>query len=485
MRGGWGCVELTEKPTPNPSQEGNNLITILKMKKLILLLILFLTLGCSADNIRASTSADFSLTDAPYSPTEPWKRLQFDKLALDAVIPSNNGEEDSLNALAIMNMGSAYYRKGIEKLVLWTDNKTTGFQGMGVDNEIGEAVWDSESFTWYWKDLDLTIPEEGLRIFISVEVENNLDDSRIVQLAIPKLMDNNSNEEFDAGDKGVFVSSKNNGPVDDEVKNISVQSIRYGTSDKEGPKSVMTNLFNGDEITLGDEITIAGLSKDQGRLSPKSVQISIVKDDQVDEWKDVSTDKLDFADWEYVWNFSETGSYNIKLKSRDLVENESITDAIIITVIEKEEKEEEEEEDEEEEEELEEEEPEKPEEDKEIIIEINDGDLVRAAGDYKVYVVKGNYRRWVQSSEIFNFYGHFNFSVVKEISGSQLENYTESWLIRADGDKKVYEINADGAKHWLNITAEEFTASGRNWDMVYVVNNQERDFYATGADIVK
>jgi hypothetical protein len=303
------------------------------MKKIFFFLIPLFIFGILATPVQASISSDFTLTDAPYSPTEPWKRLQFDKLALDVVIPSNGGEVDFLQALSIMNLGSAYYSKGIEKLILWTDERMPGFQGMGIDNKAGEANWDGSSFTWYWKDMALIIPQDGLRIFVSVEVERNLDDdTRTVQLVIPKLVDNN-NGKFDIGDKGVFVYSGNNGPTDNEIKNISIQSIRYDTRDREGPKSVVTNLFDGDKIPLPENFIISGLSKDQGRLSPKSIQISITKESSSDNWKDVSTDKLDFADWRYIWTPSEPGNYKIKLKSRDLEENESISDTINVIVV--------------------------------------------------------------------------------------------------------------------------------------------------------
>jgi hypothetical protein len=58
-------------------------------------------------------------------------------------------------------------------------------------------------------------------------------------------------------------------------------------------------------------------------------------------------------------------------------------------------------------------------------------------------------------------------------------------LVCASGDKKVYEINGDGTKHWLNMTAEQFTKSGRRWDMVYVVNSAEVKLYKSGADVMK
>jgi hypothetical protein len=114
---------------------------------------------------------------------------------------------------------------------------------------------------------------------------------------------------------------------------------------------------------------------------------------------------------------------------------------------------------------------------------IQDGDLVRAKGDYRVYIINGNYRRHVLSDKIFGFYGHLGWAAVKEISLAELNSYQESGLARADGDTKVYEIDELGQKHWLNITGEEFISSGRDWKSVYVINNQERDFYKIGIDI--
>jgi len=112
-----------------------------------------------------------------------------------------------------------------------------------------------------------------------------------------------------------------------------------------------------------------------------------------------------------------------------------------------------------------------------------DGSLLRASGDYKVYIIKGSYKRWVQSAEIFNHYGHLRWEDVIEVSLEELVQYQESWLIRAYGDARVYEVNADGTKHWLNMTAEHFTISGRLWALVYIINSFERDFYRTGSDV--
>jgi len=113
-----------------------------------------------------------------------------------------------------------------------------------------------------------------------------------------------------------------------------------------------------------------------------------------------------------------------------------------------------------------------------------DGSLIRAKGDYKVYVVNNGYKRWIQNREIFKFYPHLGWQAVIEVTPEQRDSHRDAWLVRADGDKKVYEINGDGTKHWLNMTADEFSQTGRKWDMVYVINNSERDFYRTGADVM-
>jgi hypothetical protein len=112
------------------------------------------------------------------------------------------------------------------------------------------------------------------------------------------------------------------------------------------------------------------------------------------------------------------------------------------------------------------------------------GTLVRAIGDYKVYIVKDGFKRWIQSADIFGFYGHLNFAAVQEVSSDTVDSYQQASLIRADGDPKVYEVNGDGTKHWLNMTAEQFTISGRDWNMVYIINEEELDYYKTGPNVM-
>lgn len=115
---------------------------------------------------------------------------------------------------------------------------------------------------------------------------------------------------------------------------------------------------------------------------------------------------------------------------------------------------------------------------------ITNGSLIRAKGDHKVYIVKGGYKRHILDGRIFDFYGHLNWANIIEVTSEVRDSYKDSYWARAAGDKKVYEINGDKTKHWLNMTAEQFIESGRRWDGVFIINNWERDFYGTGADVL-
>lgn len=113
---------------------------------------------------------------------------------------------------------------------------------------------------------------------------------------------------------------------------------------------------------------------------------------------------------------------------------------------------------------------------------IIDGSLIRAKGDYKVYIINGDFKRHILDGKIFDFYGHLNWAAIQEVEPNVRDSYKDSYLVRAANDKKVYEINGDKTKHWLNMTAENFTSSGRLWESVFIINDAERDFYRTGAD---
>lgn len=115
---------------------------------------------------------------------------------------------------------------------------------------------------------------------------------------------------------------------------------------------------------------------------------------------------------------------------------------------------------------------------------LHDGDLVRVEGDYKVYVITGKYKRWIQTEQIFGFY-NFKWSDVIEVTSQTADSYTVSMLVRADNDYKVYEIGADGKKHHLSMSGASFESSGRKWEAIFIINNLEKDSYKTGTVITR
>jgi len=121
---------------------------------------------------------------------------------------------------------------------------------------------------------------------------------------------------------------------------------------------------------------------------------------------------------------------------------------------------------------------------------IIDGDLIRAQGGVDVYIVKiisgKQFKRLILNPEIFNQYGHLKWENIKEVTQSELDQYTVSDLVRAVSDDKVYKLypNGDtGEKKWIK-TFDDFIGLAYDWDSIYEINSFERDFYSSGEDLV-
>lgn len=115
---------------------------------------------------------------------------------------------------------------------------------------------------------------------------------------------------------------------------------------------------------------------------------------------------------------------------------------------------------------------------------VHDGSLIRAEGDYKVYVVTGKYKRWIQSEKIFGFY-NYKWSDIMTVTSETRDSYINSMLVRAENDYKVYEIGKDNKKHHLNMSGEKFVSSGRKWEAIFIINDLEKNLYKTGTVIIK
>ena len=126
-----------------------------------------------------------------------------------------------------------------------------------------------------------------------------------------------------------------------------------------------------------------------------------------------------------------------------------------------------------------------------------DGDIIQcqsSSNPFAVYIVKTvgdkKYIRHIVSLEIFNYYEHLKWENLKQVDS--LNNYSLSgWVRHNTGENgtaspadRVYEINGDQSKHWINMTAEDFLSHGGSDAAIYSVNQGELNLYTTGPDVM-
>jgi len=111
-----------------------------------------------------------------------------------------------------------------------------------------------------------------------------------------------------------------------------------------------------------------------------------------------------------------------------------------------------------------------------------DGALIKRPNEPETYVVEGKYKRYLRP-EIIKLYGHLDASRAIELDDRIFNSYTTANYVRNVNDKKVYAVWPDGTKHWLNMSGDYFTQSGRDWGAIFTINDLELNSYKTGEDI--
>ena len=116
----------------------------------------------------------------------------------------------------------------------------------------------------------------------------------------------------------------------------------------------------------------------------------------------------------------------------------------------------------------------------EIIDSFPDDELVRAEGTPEVYIIINGMKRHIPSADVFNSYG-FSWDDISIVSKAVLGDYQNVNLIRKAGDPKVYYLSG-GQKHWVTSLAA-FNKKGFNWASVVIVNASEIDTTPTGSNV--
>ena len=109
-----------------------------------------------------------------------------------------------------------------------------------------------------------------------------------------------------------------------------------------------------------------------------------------------------------------------------------------------------------------------------------DDELMKASDNPAVYLIVTGMKRHIPSVEVFESYG-FNWDDISIVSSDELADYSDVNLIRVAGDVKVYLL-AGGKKHWVPTQAV-FNKRGYKWENVIIVNSAEGDTVLEGENI--
>jgi Big-like domain-containing protein len=258
---------------------------------------------------------------APYDTFYPG---EFDQLAFDFSLITTS--PDTVKAIGLRNLGDATYLGQIKTMSLWTDAGDLGFQGMGVDNYIGDFSFSSSQNSWYIENLNQAITED-LHFFVSIETFTIISKTGSVKLQLPFLDDKNYNNSFDVGDFGLFMDSGNNGPTDANLANGSAQVFSQLAFDQTGPTIVISNLNDG-QVINSENFSLTGLIRDQGNHGVQSFAVKIN-----DELLTIDNYDPTNYEWTYDWQAIADGEYTISVQAYDNWGNLGQTSPINLEVL--------------------------------------------------------------------------------------------------------------------------------------------------------
>jgi hypothetical protein len=256
--------------------------------------------------------------DAPYATLY---RGTFDNVVLDFSVLTTN--QDTLKAVSLKNLGTAENINQILQMTLWADSGPVGFQGWGVDHQLGYFSYYGAMQNWYLENLNERITDSQ-RFFVTVELFSFISKSATIQMQIPKLVDSNGNGSYNLTDLGIFMDSGNNGPSDTAITNSNTQVISTTTTDTWKPKIIIANLFANQAIN-NTYFTISGTARDQGNSGIYDLKIFI--DNQ-----EFPMTRAYMENWEYDWQNITDGTHTIKVGCRDALYNSSLTEEITVSV---------------------------------------------------------------------------------------------------------------------------------------------------------
>ncbi len=110
----------------------------------------------------------------------------------------------------------------------------------------------------------------------------------------------------------------------------------------------------------------------------------------------------------------------------------------------------------------------------------SDDELIKASDNPAVYLICAGMKRHIPSSQVFESYG-FDWNNISVVSPDELTDYVDVNLIRAAGETRVYLL-AGNKRHWIPTLAV-FNKHGYKWNNVIIVNSTERNAFSEGENI--
>ncbi len=104
-----------------------------------------------------------------------------------------------------------------------------------------------------------------------------------------------------------------------------------------------------------------------------------------------------------------------------------------------------------------------------------DGSLLRAKGDYKVYLIDNGKKHWIPAAGIFNFY-NFDWGNIKEVDSADLELCPRVKLLKARGYDEVYYLTESGMIRHLP-SSQVFLSYDNKWEDIVEISSKELEVY--------
>lgn len=385
---------------------------------------------------------------------------QFDVLVGDFNI--NLDSNDFLQTFIVQNVGAARSSQDIKSVHLWTDGGAAGFQGLGVDNDLGAGI--VENNFWIWKNLNLDVYSGTNRFFVTIEtVDQRLTTETRIQFQIPVFYDANHDFLYETGDSGLFFNSHLSLPVD----TITSDQLTLKTSDIDtyGPKIVLI----GNTNFTTNNFLLGGVFRDQGKTGMDFIKIAVVPaGNKVTSWQN-ATLIPDTNNWMYGVSGLTVGYYDVYVQGADTAGNTTELSPVRIFV------------------------------DVNLVSEtpittstptpLTDGSLIKGS-DMKVYVISAGKKRWITTGEVFEGLG-YKWEKIQTISDTELANYPngdnisttyrhpDGTLIKYQNSPVVYILENGQRRPIANEAA--FLGHGYHWDDIITIPTWE--IYTDGSEI--